>query len=120
MLRKVGAAGLARAFFIRFTAFLVVMLRISQSDSEYINVTLSEDNKELAYEIKLNLTEQDKLFALTSSDLLNYVTENWANDATPRRELAEMDGLIITYHFTTASKTDFRTIKVGPEIDRNP
>lgn len=59
MLRKVGAAGLARAFFIRFTAFWVVMLRISQSDSEYINVTLSEDNKELAYEIKLNLTEQD-------------------------------------------------------------
>lgn len=85
------------------------------SDSEYINVTLSEDNKELTYEIKLNPMEQDEWFALTSSDLLNYVTENWANDATPLRKLAEMDGLIITYHFTTASRTDFRTIKVGPE-----
>ena len=78
-------------------------------------MTLSEDNKELAYEIKLNLAEQDKLFALTSSDLLSYVTENWANNATPLRKLAEMDGLIITYHFTTDSRTDFRTIKVGPE-----
>ena len=78
-------------------------------------MTLSEDNKELTYEIKLNPMEQDEWFALTSSDLLNYVTENWANDATPLRKLAEMDGLIITYHFTTASRTDFRTIKVGPE-----
>ncbi len=85
------------------------------SDSEYADVTLSDDNKELVYEIRLSPMAQDELLTITSSDLLNYTTENWENNTSPLRELAEMDGLIITYHFTNSTGADFRTIKVGPE-----
>ena len=85
------------------------------SDSEYTDVTLSDDNKEIVYEIRFSHMTQDELLTITSGDLLDYMTANWADNATPLRKLAEMDGLIITYHFTTSAGVDFRTIKVGPE-----
>lgn len=84
-------------------------------ESERINVALNSNATELVYEIRFGLMAQEKLLTMSSSDLLNYVTENWDGSSTPLRELAEVDGLIITYNFKTSTGTDLCTVKVGPE-----
>lgn len=71
--------------------------------------------KKIVYEVRFGQMDQSEPLTITGVDLLEYVNGNWSALATPLRKLAEMDGLIITYHFANSAGVDFRTIKVGPE-----
>lgn len=85
------------------------------SDSKYENVSLSDDDKELVYEIRCDPMSLDELCGITRSALMNYITENWAAHSAVLRELAELDNLTITYKFKTSSGSVFHTIKVGSD-----
>lgn len=83
------------------------------TDTEYRSVTLSNDDRELVYEIRFTLYSPEDL---SSSDLLGYLTENWASTSTPLRQIAELNNLIITYRFTKPSGAAFRKVSVPSEI----
>ena len=83
------------------------------TDTEDRSVTLSNDDRELVYEIRFTLYSPEDL---SSSDLLEYLTENWASTSTPLRQIAELNNLIITYRFTKPSGAAFRKVSVPSEI----
>ncbi len=84
-------------------------------DASLQRISLTNNNKELTYKVRLPQLSLDDMTSITSSYLKEYVLNNWGelNDSIIR--LAIVNQLVIRFDFTTYSGLEYATVRISPE-----